>query len=1697
MAGSSPGKKAPPLEVSAWKAPLMVPEPKVSGLPDKVSEPLTVPEDTRCCSFSDKQLSKWLNVSEISNNVVLQLTGTDLYDAHTALRHAHELAKSEFEIHVIATLKLRKHKGFTPWFAGAKTKYRGYLTPEIKNEIMVLGSELDEMENSKETHCVLTFNHQIDPVLLFSPHMAAMKTALHYATFDIRVAGNIQRTLTDSGATCSCITESYRKMFDLPFEPQDESIKDIGGVGGSVTVLGTVSTTVKLGKTEITQQFLVVRHPIAGYHCLLGQDFLAANSCGLLFTPSTVALAIHGMEEVAGPIVCKRKLPKDTDTFMYPTHDEVNSVCSMPKENVPGNKSGHKIDYDDGSPLTGKKKKAMERALFKGEEVGYRIYLAPLQVSGDGNAMPECIQKVIDKHSTGLGTLRGSIPPNTHVKGYDCHIELVPGAKAVHIKQYRLTPREQKELEEKIKSFIEQGWIEPSISGWSSSVLFIPKPGGKLRFCVDYRRLNAVTQLDKSPIPLQAEMLDRLQGAEFFSALDLASGFYQLSIDESSRPLTAFPTANGQYQWRVMPMGLTNAPAIFQKVMTSILSGHIGKGYCLVYIDDIIIYSKSLEQHAIHLDAVLTSLKEHNLFCQLPKCVWAQKEIKYLGHIVNSSGVKPDPAKVKALDNWDIPPECDKVDSNMSQLEKSTIRKRTIHEVRRFLGFMNYFNRFIPKYAELAGPLHAQTSDKAESWSAECTANWNTLRKLLAKATMMYHPVFDLPFHVYPDASMLSIGGCLMQMHNGISQPIAFIARKLLPAEQRYTTTEQEMLAMVYCFQKWRCYLDGTTVIVHTDHEPLTWLQTQPRPSHRQARWLEYLSRFHFKLAYIKGDKNVVADALSRMLYPLEESEEPLPADIWPTPIGSLNDGNSINMVYGRDDRAVSPNELSFRANRFQGDRVTKQATARVRTLVSLNRDGDYGIGTPHEAGVTGLIESQTIVTDGSGRPRKRAKDAPERRVSFCLAASGGTEDLCISGGCRPGDEARIFPRSHDQQVSGNGSSNGHHHGHSHNQLPQAGGADCILTVARVAAYGHTRARGRREPVWEEGNASYGGKLSPVSDSPMVDGIEGVLCPDISQGTEVMDGIPKSQVNGNGKGDTHDIHTQENLEQLDSDNSNNNQTQKVVNELVGHQAPSGLIPGGEPQEGSDPSLSSYETLLVNLLSRIKTSYMTDSIAQDTVRRERLGLTQSNELLWKNNLLYIPEDIQLKHDIIYWHHDVPWCAHLGIAKTLEMVKRQFWWPNMNNDISEYIKSCQSCQLNKVDRRLNRPPLYPNSLPDGCWRTVGIDLITDLPLTENGNDTIVHFVDHLGKMSRPIAARKTITAKGIAKLFFREIFPHYGMPNKIISDRDRRWNNEFFSELCRLVGIKVNLSTAAHPQTNGLTERGNEVIITALRHFCAADQKDWDEWLPFIEFAINSTYKESIQCTPFDMNRITLPRNPFDAMMAHVIQGQTVNAETTTFMGINSLNDPYQNGARTAIQAHAVFQWARKCLELSKQHMQQRHGKGKETHMEYKIGDLVWFSVSNLELKHPARRHKLLPKYIGPLKVIDIAGYNAVKLDMPKYLAIHPIVSTTQVKMYHSRDGIVPPVVINDSEEWEVDNIVNHNIFGKKGKTKVEFQVQWKGGAKDSWHEFADLEGCLDTLEKYLLQNCSLVKRTQILKLLSSKELALLSDTVKLT
>jgi hypothetical protein len=368
------------------------------------------------------------------------------------------------------------------------------------------------------------------------------------------------------------------------------------------------------------------------------------------------------------------------------------------------------------------------------------------------------------------------------------------------------------------------------------------------------------------------------------------------------------------------------------------------------------------------------------------------------------------------------------------------------------------------------------------------------------------------------------------------------------------------------------------------------------------------------------------------------------------------------------------------------------------------------------------------------------------------------------------------------------------------------------------------------------------------------------------------------------------------------------------------------------------------------------------------------------------------------------------------------------------------------------------------------------------------------DHLSKMYRILPTVNTVSAEGIAKLYFREVFPHYGMPIKIISDRDRRWNSEFWDALCKKAGIQLSLSTAYHPQTNGLVERGNEVVSAALRHYVSADQKDWDEYTPFIEFAVNDMHNESTQCSAFSMNRISMPRNPFNAVLEHVVDGKPLTSQCTTFMG----NSQASLGARTHIQAHAMFQWAKQCLEVSKQRMKERYDARGVSLQTYKVGDLVWFSVKNLSLRHPSRRHKLSPRYMGPLKIIEVVGRSAVRLDLPKSVGIHPTISISQIKPFVPRLGSKPPPVVIEGElEWEVEAITDHNIVKPKGKKPalVEFKVKWRGNYEDSWHEFPDLEGCLASLEYYLLHRCTPSKRKSILDTLKPSEVKMLSNSVK--
>ena len=1501
-------------------------------------------------TYSDYKLDEWFSVNFLEKDTWLDLHTDCEYEAHAALRHAKEIDLQGYALSVQVPDKYMNGKGFMPWLSSASSM---------------------KPEKQIQSVCVLFTSSNQRVVAADGPG--------HFTTLDIRVGGMNIRALLDSGATCSCMSGKFAKSIGVQLT---SDTKRIGGIDGVVGTLGTCVTDVKVRKYHTEQFFQVLNDPIAGYDVLLGQDFWRANSLGVQFENDQLQLNLGTGDH---RIEIKQALSnfRSVDIKRDP-----NSALPLRLKTITRTElTGVSLSVDKGtssiSVMSRSQHSKNRKKVRNKQQVAYRICFAMDKPEPAGSQeVPDSIQKVIDKHRTSGGTLCGTIPNNTHAKGFDCKIQLQPGAQPVYIRQYRLTPLEKSELLRQVDEFIKKGWLEKSTSAWSSSVLFIPKPNNKLRFCMDYRKVNEVTSPDRNPLANQAELLDSLQGMTYFSALDLASGYYQLEMNKESRPVTAFQTPYGLMQWRVMPMGLSTAPAIFQQAMNSILREHIRNGICLVYLDDIIIMSRNLTDHEKHLDSVLSTLHSHNLFCQLPKCFWAQTEIKYLGHLVDGLGVRPDPAKVDTLDKWK-PPTAKAMmlaDSSLPSSVHKATKRAIVKECRRFIGFMNYFNRFIPRFSALAAPLTDQTKDDAPPWRAECTTSWIAMCTALKHATLMYHPIPDKEFHVYSDASIRGVGGVLMQYHDDKLHPVAYCARKMIPAETRYGTTEQELLAMVYCFLKWRFYLEGSPkVYMHTDHEPLTWIKTQAAINRRLSHWLEFMSRFSYQVLYVKGDKNVVADALTRMIELPEYDQPDLRAELWPHVVANLT----------------------------------------VLPVCSGHETGDVTTPTGAATQASSVGRSVQAVECGSPLPDPKSES-----------------------GRSPG---RIPNSPGDHSVAG------------------------VSPLPNVCAGGFTRRVGQR--------SLSGGKTAGVLPSPvsrkrkiLIDGKSDRSSPAVS----------KSLLNKSGRVK----HVKFKLRSNDS--GENSKTRDDY--------PSGPV---EPKDSLDPAYHEYDRLYETLFDRIKKGLRFDANTSTKEAQSKLDLQEVNDLLWKKNKLYIPPGDNLRNDILYWHHDVPWCAHLGIEKTLNMLNKQFWWPKMEQDIRDYIRSCKDCQTNKVDRISRTPLLSPLVPPETCWHTIGVDLIVDLPPTREGKyNAICVFVCHLSKMVRLVPTDKELDAIGFGKLFFKEVFAHYGMPERIISDNGSTWKNEFFQSLCTTAGIQMRLSTAYHPQTNGLVERTNEVVETALRHYVSANHDDWHSYLPLVEFALNSAYHKSLECTPFQMNRMTIPKNPFDVLIKPGSK-DSIHTTAARWMGVSQLQA--ENGIRTMAQAHSQFDWARKCVHIAKMKMKEQHDKKLTANHLYEPGDRVWFNIRNLKLKHPSTRLKFLPKFMGPLLILEVVGRSAVRLDFPTGMQIHPTVSTSLVKPFHPRtDHQLPPVNIEGIEEFEVTDIISHNILKSKrkdGLNLIEFLVRWKGSYEDSWEEFKDFAHSMDMINSYLSTECNKAVRKSMYSVLSPSDQAQLSKSLQ--
>ncbi|GJS34265.1 putative reverse transcriptase domain-containing protein [Tanacetum coccineum] len=429
------------------------------------------------------------------------------------------------------------------------------------------------------------------------------------------------------------------------------------------------------------------------------------------------------------------------------------------------------------------------------------------------------------------------IPPTRQV---EFQIDLIPGAVPVARAPYRLAPSEMKELSDQLKELSDKGFIRPSSSPWGAPVLFVKKKDGSFRMCIDYRELNKLTVKNRYPLPRIDDLFDQLQGSSIYSKIDLRSGYHQLRVREEDIPKTAFRTRYGHYEFQVMPFGLTNVPAIFMDLMNRVCKPYLDK-FVIVFIDDILIYSKNKQEHAEHLKLILELLKKEQLYAKFSKCEFWIPKVQFLGHVIDSQGIHVDPAKIESVKDWASP--------------------KSATEIRQFLGLAGYYRRFIEGFSKIAKPMTKLTQKKIKfDWSDKAEAAFQLIKQKLCSAPILALPEGNEDFIAYCDASIKGLGAVLMQRE----KVIAYASRQLKIHEKNYTTHDLELGAVVFALKIWRHYLYGTKCTVFTDHKSLQHILDQKELNMRQRRWLELLSDYDCEIRYHPGKANVVADALSR-----------------------------------------------------------------------------------------------------------------------------------------------------------------------------------------------------------------------------------------------------------------------------------------------------------------------------------------------------------------------------------------------------------------------------------------------------------------------------------------------------------------------------------------------------------------------------------------------------------------------------------------------------------------------------------------------------------------------------------------------------------------------------------------------------------------------------------------------------------------
>lgn len=943
-------------------------------------------------------------------------------------------------------------------------------------------------------------------------------------------------------------------------------------------------------------------------------------------------------------------------------------------------------------------------------------------------------------------------------------IKLKPDSLPVAQKQYRLSVKDMAEIERQCQAALKAKKIRPSTSSFNAPSLLTPKPEpSDARWCNDYRGVNAVTEKDKISMPITTVLFDHVGPNKFFTKIDLRQGFNQVRIAPEDVHKTAFSTSSGHYEWLVLPFGLCNAPATFQRLMQFVLADRLYKSV-IVFIDDILIYSNTEEDHLQNVEWVLSKLKQWQLYASIKKCEWMKDEVEFLGHKISAKGVSVLPGKIKAIVEW---PEL-----------------QNAKELRSFLGLAGYYRKFVEGFSRIAAPLTELTKDQRRwQWGEEQRSAFNTLKQALSSTPVLVRPDPEKPFTVTTDASGFAVGAVLTQEDDqGHQRPIAYMSHKMLPAERNYPVHEQELLAIVSALKEWRYLLHGNHLVtIITDHMSLKYLNSQPFLSARQARWVEFLQDFDIVITHRAGKENVAADALSRR-------------------------GDHRRAAEVEDEEKKTSTDTS----------KVQRIPFRLAPMTSIEQNG--------------LMEE--------------IKAATER-------------------------DAALQPIAADPEQ-----------------------------------YGYT----------------------------------------------LTDGLLKNQ---------------------------------------------------------------------------------------------------------QGCVVIPADRSIRTRILQEVHDAPTGGHLGMEKTLTRLGKLFWWEGIRAETQQYVGSCVACQSNKASNQKPAGLLHSLPIPTRRWEQVSMDFVGPLPATKRGNDFILVVVDKLSKMVHLIPCRTTITAKQVASLFWREIIRLHGMPSSIVSDRDPRFTSHFWQELWKLMGTKLAMSTAYHPQTDGQTERVNRVMEEILRSYVDDSGTDWDEHITGVEIAINNSKHSSTEFSPFYLNSGQDPLLPLEQAVNSA--AQTDNPAVADCL--HSMHEDIERAKKNIQKA-----------QVRQAHYADQHRRKAD---EFVVGDRVMLSTDHLV----RFGSKLTSKYVGPFRIKHVLADKMVELELPVSMKLkYPRFNISKVKMFRTTKLDFPgreqldrplPVLVDGEEEYEVEEIVGKENMKVGRSTVTRYLVKWKGYdmSESTWQKEEDLANASEAIELF--------------------------------